>query len=160
MWNLPTYQSGSRLQEWYRVTTRTSQTRLLLTMNPCAVSHRAQLGRRNETHTRTRGPKVTATANLPGLIPISRNAQQRGGKPCLSLGLERKWKEGHKSSFVPHCRPHRRCQQSHNRAGPGAAATKIPLLPPVRFSKPTTQKPRPDNCRGGAAGRTCLVTII
>ncbi|KAI4540485.1 hypothetical protein MG293_009526 [Ovis ammon polii] len=111
----------------------------------------AQLGRRNEIHTRTRGPKVTATANLPGLIPISRNAQQRGGKPCLSLGLERKWKEAQEQALSPIAGPIGDASRATTELVRELLRIKIPLLPPVRFSKPTTQKPRPDNCRGGAA---------
>lgn len=119
-------------------------------MNPCAVSRRPSLEKNGRTHTRTRGPKVTATANLPGLIPISRNAQQRG-KPCLSLEAWRESGRRHKSSLSPITRPPSAMPAEPQQSWSGAAANKDPIVAACEVSKPTTQKPRPDNCQGGAA---------
>ena len=137
----------------------------LLTMNPCAVSHEAQLRRRHENHTGPQGPKATAAANLPALIPISRSARRCGLNPA-SVWAWRASGRRHKSKLCPPSLD----PGERSPIGDASRATtelvrellriKTPLLPPVRFSTPATQKPRPDHCRGGAAGWTCLVTII
>ena len=141
-------------------TTRTSQTRLFIdNESMCHFSLGQAQKEKRESH-KDPGPQGDSDCKLASSNShLKERVAGRGVNPASAWA----WRESgrrHKSKLCPPSRaPWERSPISDASRATAELVRelpriKIPLLPPVRFSKPTAQKPRPDNCQGGAAGRT------